>query len=65
MSNHLVGRLNWTHFADVCKNNHTNHINFHSGDCNMIHITNKKDELKLKNNTYLHNMICKKENCMI
>jgi hypothetical protein len=52
MSNHLVGRLNWTHFADVCKNNHTNHINFHSGDCNMIHITNKN---KLKYYYYNYN----------
>ena len=46
MSNHLVGRLNWTHFTDVCKNNHTNMIIFHSGDCNMIHITNKCYRIK-------------------
>jgi hypothetical protein len=63
MSSHLVGRVNWQHFAEVCKNNHTNHISFHSGDCNMIHIINKKEELKLRNHTYLHNMVCKKDNC--
>jgi hypothetical protein len=63
MSSHLVGRVNWQHFAEVCKNNHTNHINFHSGDCNMIHIINKKDELKLQNHTYLQNMVCKEDIC--
>ncbi len=64
MSSHLVGRVNWQHFAEVCKNNHTNHISFHSGDCNMIHIINKKEEHKLRNHTYLHNMVCKKDNCL-
>ena len=35
---HLVIRVNWQHFAEVCKNNHTNPVMFHSGFCNMIHI---------------------------
>ena len=63
MSSHLVGRVNWQHFMELCKNNHTNHINFYSGNCNLIHITNKKDTLKLQNHVYLQNMVCKKDNC--